>query len=155
MLLRRMIEHVRTQNWIAVFLDFVIVVVGVFIGIQVSNWNELRNERLASVSFEQRIESDLRNQIKEYDAMIGYYEAVRGSALRTFERLGEDADLDDEAFLIDAYRATQYTNLTNTFISIASFRAPDESACSVKLARRRVTMPSPPCLAGESVRRPE
>jgi hypothetical protein len=35
MLLRRVIEHVREQNWLAVFIDFLIVVVGVFIGIQV------------------------------------------------------------------------------------------------------------------------
>ena len=41
MLLRRVIEHVKSQNWTAIALDFVIVVVGVFIGIQVSNWNEL------------------------------------------------------------------------------------------------------------------
>lgn len=39
MLLRRVIEHVKDQNWTAVGLDFVIVVTGVFIGIQVSNWN--------------------------------------------------------------------------------------------------------------------
>ena len=45
MLLRRMIEHVRTQNWTAVFLDFFIVVVGVFIGIQVANWNSERQNR--------------------------------------------------------------------------------------------------------------
>lgn len=32
MLLRRVIEHVKAQNWTAVALDFVIVVVGVFIG---------------------------------------------------------------------------------------------------------------------------
>jgi hypothetical protein len=42
MLLRRVIEHVREQNWLAVFIDFLIVVVGVFIGIQVANWNEER-----------------------------------------------------------------------------------------------------------------
>jgi hypothetical protein len=40
MLLRRVIDHVKAQNWTAVALDFVIVVVGVFIGIQVSNWND-------------------------------------------------------------------------------------------------------------------
>ena len=33
MLLRRVMEHVRDQNWAAVAIDFVIVVVGVFIGI--------------------------------------------------------------------------------------------------------------------------
>ncbi len=40
MRLRRVTEHVKAQNWFAVGLDFVIVVVGVFIGIQVANWNE-------------------------------------------------------------------------------------------------------------------
>ena len=40
MILRRLMEHVRTQNWLAVALDFVIVVLGVFIGIQLGNWNE-------------------------------------------------------------------------------------------------------------------
>ncbi len=47
MLLRRVIEHVKTQNWTAVAIDFVIVVVGVFMGIQLGNWNEAR---LAAVS---------------------------------------------------------------------------------------------------------
>lgn len=45
MLLRRVIEHVKTQNWTAVFLDFFIVVVGVVIGIQVANWNAARVEQ--------------------------------------------------------------------------------------------------------------
>ena len=40
MILRRVMEHVRTQNWLAVGIDFVIVVVGVFVGIQLGNWNE-------------------------------------------------------------------------------------------------------------------
>ncbi|NNE41289.1 MAG: hypothetical protein HKN14_10285 [Marinicaulis sp.] len=47
MLLRRIIEHVKAQNWTAVALDFVIVVVGVFMGIQVSSWNEARADRNA------------------------------------------------------------------------------------------------------------
>lgn len=35
MLLRRVISHVRKQEWTAIGIDFVIVVVGVFVGIQV------------------------------------------------------------------------------------------------------------------------
>ena len=45
MLLRRITQHVNEQNWFAVWLDFVIVVVGVFIGIQVSNWNDEQGRR--------------------------------------------------------------------------------------------------------------
>lgn len=51
MLLRRVIEHVKTQNWTAVGLDFVIVVVGVLLAFQITSWNEDRlaakDERLA------------------------------------------------------------------------------------------------------------
>lgn len=46
MLLRSVTKHVRDQNWFAVGVDFIIVVVGVFIGLQVANWNDTRtNER--------------------------------------------------------------------------------------------------------------
>ena len=47
MILRSVTKHVRDQNWLAVGIDFLIVVVGVFIGIQVANWNEanLENDR--------------------------------------------------------------------------------------------------------------
>jgi len=42
MLLRRVISHVKAQNWTAIALDFAIVVSGVFIGVQLSNWNAAR-----------------------------------------------------------------------------------------------------------------
>jgi hypothetical protein len=45
MILRSVMRHVREQNWVAVCLDFLIVVVGVFIGIQVANWNEAQEEQ--------------------------------------------------------------------------------------------------------------
>jgi hypothetical protein len=38
MILRRVIEHFKKQEWTAIFLDFVIVVVGVFVGVQVNGW---------------------------------------------------------------------------------------------------------------------
>jgi hypothetical protein len=46
MLLRKVTLHVREQNWTAVFIDFVIVVVGVFVGLQVQDWNEFRKDRV-------------------------------------------------------------------------------------------------------------
>src|SRR5210317_312284 len=63
MLLRRITEHVREQNWFAVFLDFVVVVVGIFVALQVTEWNELRKER----KDEARL---LRQIVHEIDAII-------------------------------------------------------------------------------------
>lgn len=59
MLLRRFTEHVTEQNWTAIIIDFVIVVVGVFIGMQVSNWNEERSAR----DHERRLLHELRSEI--------------------------------------------------------------------------------------------
>lgn len=45
MLLRRVSMHVKDQNWLAVGIDFFIVFVGVFVGLQVDNWNDARIDR--------------------------------------------------------------------------------------------------------------
>jgi hypothetical protein len=60
MLLRRVIEHVREQNWTAVGIDFLIVVLGVFVGIQVANWNTERERSRDSAVFTARLKDDLR-----------------------------------------------------------------------------------------------
>lgn len=44
MRLLRVVEHLKSQNWTAVALDLAITVIGVFIGIQVSNWNGTRHD---------------------------------------------------------------------------------------------------------------
>jgi hypothetical protein len=45
MILRRVIEHFRKQEWTAIFLDFIIVVLGVFVGMQVQEWSKQRDDR--------------------------------------------------------------------------------------------------------------
>ena len=50
MLLRRWTAHVRGENWFAVALDLLVVVVGLFIGLQIDTWWEGQKEaRLESV----------------------------------------------------------------------------------------------------------
>ena len=65
MILRRITEHVRAQNWTAVGLDFLIVVVGVFIGLQVSNWNDARSDRARAALILEDIAADLRADTEE------------------------------------------------------------------------------------------
>jgi len=45
MILRRVTKHVKDQNWFAVVLDFFIVVAGILIAFQITNWNEARSSR--------------------------------------------------------------------------------------------------------------
>lgn len=59
MILRRITKHVKNQNWFAVGIDFCIVVIGVFIGIQVANWNEARQDRRDEAYFLQNLYADV------------------------------------------------------------------------------------------------
>jgi hypothetical protein len=44
MILRRIVESIRSQSWAVAFMELFIVVVGVFIGLQVDTWNDTRLE---------------------------------------------------------------------------------------------------------------
>jgi hypothetical protein len=108
MILRRVIEHVREQNWTAIAIDFVIVVVGVFAGIQVANWNTARVDRQRGAEFTERLRVDLREERWVYDFMLAYYGDVRDAAERAVQALEGTAPLSNHDLLVAAYRATQY-----------------------------------------------
>ena len=72
MLLRRITKHVKDQNWFAVALDFIIVVFGVFIGIQVSNWNEARVSHAIETTYLELLQRDLQTTRQELEAQIAF-----------------------------------------------------------------------------------
>ena len=110
MILRSVTKHVRDQNWFAVFLDLLIVVFGVFIGIQVSNWNEqLAGERQAHVLLK-RIHNDLSNDVLAISAELDYQSVVRNYAMTAVDAMNGVDDVSDEQFVIGAYQATQVNN---------------------------------------------
>ncbi|WP_412061302.1 hypothetical protein [Rubrivirga sp. IMCC45206] len=91
MILRRVIQHVRDQNWTAVGIDFVIVVVGVFLGIQLGNWNAARADRAeygrALERFDAEVVANLATLDDLDDEVEGRLERARDgfAALRTCE----------------------------------------------------------------------
>ena len=76
MILRRVIEHFRKQEWTAIFLDFVIVVAGVFVGMQVNNWNAARVDRARAQEYLQRIGADLDADIATYNDRLAFWRRV-------------------------------------------------------------------------------
>lgn len=71
MLLRRFTQHVKDQNWFAVGLDFLIVVSGIYIGLQVDAWRVSQDERVMEGQYLERLLADMEvsiaEQIKEFD----------------------------------------------------------------------------------------
>ena len=107
MLLRRVVAHLRKQEWTAIAIDFVIVVLGVFVGIQLGNWNDARLERAQSAVFTRALVADLHADAVLYRGVADYYASVSDNAERVLESLEGGAPLSDEDLLISAYRASQ------------------------------------------------
>lgn len=91
MLLRRVTRHVKDQNWFAVGLDFVIVVIGVFIGLQVANWNDARLQKVDERQLIQR----LADEAQELKSALFDYRSVHAAIVEAnfeFAKRLEDPD---------------------------------------------------------------
>lgn len=105
MILRRITQHVNAQNWTAVALDFFIVVVGVFVGLQVANWNDARGDKaeyklaLYSLAEEANANLDVLDKI-EAQARKDLSDATLGlDALRSCENSTENVELIETGLL--------------------------------------------------------
>lgn len=90
MILRRVIAHFRKQEWTAIGLDFLIVVVGVFVGLQVSNWNQFAGDRRAETEYLRQLQSDLHNIQTEIDAQIEFERFHANLASEVFDLIRND-----------------------------------------------------------------
>jgi len=109
MLLRRMIDHVKAQNWTAIILDFLIVVSGVFIGIQVSNWNEARNQSAQEKSQLTQLRDEIARNQEVFENQALFVAEIISSGRRALAYLegGEDCSSECADLLIDFFHASQ------------------------------------------------
>lgn len=70
MIIRKIADAMTTQNWFTVVLEVLIVVIGIFIGLQVDDWNEKRKDRNREIEYLQRIETELGQDIAEFEAGV-------------------------------------------------------------------------------------
>ena len=63
MILRRFSQALKDQNWTTIAIEFVLLVAGVFLGIQAANWNDARAERELIRGHLSEIGEDLRRHI--------------------------------------------------------------------------------------------
>ena len=125
MLLRRIIEHVRSQNWTAIGIDFVIVVVGVFIGIQAANWNEVRAEDARAREVLERLRDDLQSDLENFDQRMQFWQQVRDYGLSGLDYVDDPSPEAEEAWpaILAFFQASQvgefFTN-SGTFDELRS-----------------------------------
>jgi len=89
MILRRVIAHFRKQEWTAIAIDFVIVVAGVFVGLQVNNWNEARGDRVKEAAYLTELVVDLTSDLGQIDRVAN----VASTRMAVIALVLERADL--------------------------------------------------------------
>ena len=81
MILRSITKHVKNENWFAVFIDFLIVVLGILIAFQITEWNEDQqaNKRQKSVLLQLEEEfTEIKSAIEKQNFYRnGYVENLR------------------------------------------------------------------------------
>lgn len=76
MFFRRLAVQLARQNWLAIGIEFGIVVAGVFVGTQVSNWNSDRLEQRRALGYLARIEANLKDDLDAMQASVEYWTEV-------------------------------------------------------------------------------
>lgn len=109
MILRRLSQSLKEQNWTAIVIEFVLLVVGVFLGIQVANWNEQRVENIKARAYLTRIHGDLVSNQQSIERREVFWSQVNayGKGAIHYAETGERVDGSAWKTVLAYYQASQ------------------------------------------------
>ena len=96
MIVQRLGEAVRNQNWITVLIEFVVVVVGIFVGLQANNWNEARLERAQERGSLERLLEEADNSVAYIERQVEFGTSIIDSQRALLEVLYSGKPLPDD-----------------------------------------------------------
>jgi hypothetical protein len=111
MIHKRLVAGLRGQNWSAIAIELAIVIVGVFIGTQVANWNQARLEKQATERMLVQLVPELRAELAFFANVETYYATTRRYAEQAMAGWQGSSAVSDSDFVIAAYQATQVNGI--------------------------------------------
>ncbi len=110
MILRRITQHVRDQNWTAIGIDLVIVILGVFLGIQLGNWNEAQDEVARERLLLGELRGELTQTIEQLTILTNGYDQISRSGERAVAFLDAGEGCGDACWdvIVDFFHASQW-----------------------------------------------
>ena len=119
MIFKRAIAKLRAQDWTAISIELGIVILGVFIGTWVANWNQQRQGRNQTRQMLVQLQPELQ-QLEAFSASARYYYSTTGKyAERALAGWRGDPAVSDADFVIAAYQASQVYGFNNNGASWA------------------------------------
>lgn len=113
MILRRLSGNLREQNWAEIAIEFVLVVLGVFLGILAANWNEERLEKRETERLLEQVDETLTDYLGFMSNLDRYYATAGTFGDRAIAGWNGDPSVSDEEFVVAAYQASQIIGVGN------------------------------------------
>jgi hypothetical protein len=115
MIYKRVAARLGAQDWLAITIELAIVIVGVFIGTQVSNWNAERLNRQDNLRILHNLRPEIADMVANFRAVHSYYDTTNHYAQTAFAGWRRDPKVSDRDFVVGAFQASQifYTGLNN------------------------------------------
>ena len=76
MIARRFAQSLKYQSWTTILIEFVLLVCGVFLGIQAANWNEQRAEDVKAQAYLARIRGNLEQDLQSIQRRVVLWRQV-------------------------------------------------------------------------------
>lgn len=116
MIIRRMASAIRRQDWFQVIVEILIVVIGIFIGLQVTEWNEQRKDRQQlDIAFD-RLLNETRDNLELLITTEKVDDETRVSVLRGFKMLINCNSQENEGGTESFNEILQFTKSTRNII---------------------------------------
>jgi hypothetical protein len=111
MIYKRFAANLRAQNWFAIAVELGIVILGVFIGTWVANWNQERTARAETRRMIVQLDPSLELLEQYFVSIRDYYGVTRTYAETALAGWNNDKNVSDSDFVMAAYQASQITGL--------------------------------------------
>ena len=128
MILRRFTDAFRKQDWFTVTIETLMVVLGVFLGLQANNWNETRAEGERSREYLSRIRAELVSDMTQLERHRGLWQkgANEGYVAISYAETGARGGATDWEILRAFLHASQSFQLSFADTTYSELRSAGE-----------------------------
>lgn len=128
MILGRLASALKQRDWTTILIEFVLLVAGVFLGIEAANWNVERAEDIKAQAYLARTRGDLEADLKSIERRVVFWQQVidDGKAAIRHAETGELVDGSAWKTVLAFYQASQLWQWTSSDATYQEMRSGGE-----------------------------
>ena len=139
MITRRIAQALRKQEWATILIEFVLVVVGILLALQLDQWNDIRKDNARELELLKSVRTDIREDIRYLQNADDAMSAVLTSGATVIANTEREQCVDDcWSTLVAFFLASQWIDvslLRSTYDEIRTAGLPRDAGVAFALSR--------------------